>query len=286
MTSSASNSSATSFPKILLYLVLAGLGVSLLVVLYFGLSYLGANLFLTLDNAPPGRLGPYPWVGYALLGLALGAAAGARAAHRRFRLGLPVQAGAAVLTLAAGASLVIGNTTGFVPLVLPPVMAEAYAPDPGQGQCPACAAAVVSSTRPSPTNRYTAQKLLDKNPATAWIADSTATAAPAVITLTLTIPPNERLLGLRLTNGYAKTAQTFASFARVRACRAALDGSPAGRYTLPDQYDTDYFLPLEASASSTPLQVRFEVEATYPGLNHPEVALSGLVPVITVAAGN
>lgn len=268
--------------KPLLYLLLAGLGLTVLAAAYFVGSYLALNGLVTLDNSWLGRLAAVPWPGYAGLGLALGAAAGATAAHRRYRLGGAVRGGAGVLAAAAAGSLALGNAARVVPLDLPPPVAETYVRAPGQGQCPACATATATTTKASPTGRYTAAKLLDKNAATAWIADS-ATLAPA-IGLTLVIPPGQRLVGLRLANGYGKTPETYVSFARVRTCRVALDvggsGGPPTTFTLPDQAAPDRFIPLEAPAGTATAHVRLEILATYPGINHAEAALSALVPVI------
>ena len=68
------------------------LGWKVLQFVFSLFSGLALSFFLALD-ASYGRLGD-PVVGYALLGLGLGAAAGAVAARRRFRLGPLVLAGA------------------------------------------------------------------------------------------------------------------------------------------------------------------------------------------------
>ena len=268
--------------KVLLYPLLAALGVALLAVSYFAANYVAFNGVVMIDNSWLSNLVAAPWPSYAGLGLALGAAAGATAAHRRYRLGGAVRAGAVALVGAGAASLALGNVARIVPLDLPPPIAETYVRAPGQGQCPACATATATTTKASPTGRYTAAKLLDKNAATAWIADS-ATLAPA-IGLTLVIPPGQRLVGLRLANGYGKTPETYVSFARVRTCRVALDvggsGGPPTTFTLPDQAAPDRFIPIEAAAGTATAHVRLEILATYPGTNHPEAALSALVPVI------
>lgn len=73
------------------------LGWKVLQFVYFFVSELALSLFLALD-ASYGRLGG-PVVGYALLGLGVGAAAGAVAARQRFRLGPLVLWGAGGLLL-------------------------------------------------------------------------------------------------------------------------------------------------------------------------------------------
>ena len=257
------------------YVVLA---IPLAILLFFSLSYLGLNLFVGLDASAFGQLPPGPWLGYGLLGLGLGAAAGAVAAQRRFRLSKHLQTGAGALVVGLVAAAVVGNPAHFAPRADEAPEAGLYVRGAGQGQCPACTTVEASSTKADPgQNRYLASQLLDKNPATAWIS-----AAPAdqTLRLTLTLPAGQRLVGLRLTNGYAKNAQVYASFSRVRTCGVSLDGGPPARWTLPDRRAPDLFIPLDVAAGAAPAVLVFAIDDTYPGDNHPEVALSGLTPVI------
>ena len=99
--------------KPLLYIVLGLTALwpvwKLLRLLYSVLGYAAANLFLGLDLSY-GRLGAGGWPGYALLGLGLGAAAGAVAAQRRFRLNGLIVVAAATFALALLSVVYIGTT--------------------------------------------------------------------------------------------------------------------------------------------------------------------------------
>lgn len=274
----ATTTTPTTNNKALLYVIggLAALffGMLLLVVLFYGLSFLSVNLFLSLDASLPGRLTATAWPGYALLGLGVGAAAGAVAAQRRFRLSKAIVAGAAALVVAVLALAAVGNRAHFA---APPLAAEAayYAPSAGQGQCPACATIETGSTYSDAGNRYTAANLLDKNPATAWISDE---ADKQQLTLTLSIPADQRLVGLRIGNGYGKSQAVFNSFSRVRTCRIRLDDGPETYWQLPDTREQDSFIPLTTAVTADVLH--FTVDEVYAGENHSEVAISGLTPVI------
>ncbi|MGI4870730.1 MAG: NADase-type glycan-binding domain-containing protein [Janthinobacterium lividum] len=268
--------------KIWLYiiggLVALWLGAVLLVLLYYLFSYLGLNLFLGLDSSAFGQLAPSPVPGYALLGLGLGAAAGAVAAQRRFRLNKHIQTGVGALVLGLLAVAVVGNPAHFAPLAEEAQEAGVYEPGEGWGQCPACTTIAASSTKADPgENRYAATKLLDKNPATAWISEAGTTHT---LQLALTIPADQQLVGLRISNGYGKNEGVYTSFSRARTCRVRLDSDPEARWTLPDTHSQDLFIPLEVADDATPAVLFFYIDNLYPGENHPEVALSGLTPVI------
>lgn len=271
---------STTDNKPLLYLVgglvALGAGILLLVFLYFSFSYLSLNLFLALDASLAGHLAAAPWPGYALLGLGLGAAAGAITAQRRFRLNKAIGAGALGLVVAVGALAMVGNPAHFAS---PAIVNEAgfYIRNAGQGQCPACASLAATSTRADAENRYTVARLLDKDPTTAWIAGADDGQE---LTMTLTIPADQRLVGLRLANGYGKSEEAFASFGRIHTCRIRLNGGPATEWTLPDSHAEDVFIPLTVPPGTVPSTVQVAVQETYTGTNHPEVALSGLTPVI------
>ena len=262
----------------LLYLIggILGLGLALVLLglLYFGLGYLASNLFLSLDTSAYGR-GAGGWAGYALLGLGLGAAAGAVAAWHRFRLNKLVLVVAGLVAATSLAFVLVGNTAHFAP---PPASVTYYETADNQGQCPACATITASSTRPDAVpDRYAAANLLDKDPATAWIS---ATPRP-MLRLLLTLPADQRLIGLRLRNGYAKSRGTYASFGRVRIGRVRLNGAPEASYALPDAPDQDLFIPLALPTGTISATLTFQVSEAYAGENHPEeVALSALVPVI------
>lgn len=255
-----------------LYVVLA---IPLLILLYFILSYLALNLFLGLDLSIFGRLAPGGWPGYALLGLGLGAAAGAVTAQRRFRLSKGILGGAGALVLALGASGLVSNAARFAAPVLA-VEAPFYVRGKGQGQCPACTTVKASSTKSDAANRYVAKKLLDKDPTTAWISED---APDQTLTLTLTIPADQRLVGLRLSNGYGKSAATYSSFSRVHTCRVSLNNGPDANWSIPDTRSRDLFIPLTSPAGTT-ASLSFRIDDTYEGENHTQVALSGLTPVI------
>lgn len=265
--------------KYLLYIALgvAGVWITWLVLkfLYYASSYLALNLFLGLDLSVYGRLSLGGWMGYALLGLGLGAACGAVAAQRRFRLNKLIPAGAVVLVLGLSSFVFLNNAARFAP---PMVEAAFYVSSEGRGQCPACTTIEASSTKSDSTqNRYATASLLDKNPATAWISEG---ASNQKLQLTVTIPADQRLVGLRLGNGYGKSEQVFASFSRVRTCHVTLSNGSEMFLTLPDTHSEDLFIPLEPIVSATPLILVFNIDETYPGENHAEVALSALTPVI------
>lgn len=82
----------------------------LLQFLYSAGCYLAINLFLGLDLSAYGRAGLGTWGGYALLGLGLGAAAGAVAAQQRYRLHRLIPIGAAVVALLLCSFVFLGNT--------------------------------------------------------------------------------------------------------------------------------------------------------------------------------
>ena len=276
---STAKTDTESGKKYLLYIALAVAGLwiiwQVLKLLYYSFSYLGLNLFLGLDLSVYGRLASVGWVGYALLGLGLGAAGGAVAAKRRFRLNnlIPISAGALVMVLCS--FVFLKNAAHFAP---PMVEAEYYVSSQGQGQCPACSTIEASSTKADSTrNRYTTASLLDKNPTTAWISGE---AVNLSLKLTVTIPANQRLIGLRLGNGYGKSEEVFSSFSRVRTCHISLSNGLETYVTLPDSHSEDLFIPLEPQSSTTPFTIVFNIDETYAGENHPEVALSALTPVI------
>lgn len=112
----------TGCVKIVLVVVGVGLGFILLKFLYFASCYLAVNLFIGMDSSTYGRVGTNAWAGYALLGLGLGAAGGAIAAQRRFRLNKLVSIGAVALVLVLCSFVFIGNTaSGVAAAELPPV---------------------------------------------------------------------------------------------------------------------------------------------------------------------
>jgi hypothetical protein len=67
-----------------------------------------------MDSSTYVRVGTSRWAGYALLGLGLGAAGGAIAAQRRFRLNKLVSIGAVALVLVLCSFVFIGNTASGV----------------------------------------------------------------------------------------------------------------------------------------------------------------------------
>lgn len=104
----------TGCVKIVLIVVGVGLGFILLKFLYFASCYLAVNLFIGMDLSTYGRIGTGGWAGYTLLGLGLGAAGGAIAAQRRFRLNKLVSIGAVALVLILCSFVFIGNTASSV----------------------------------------------------------------------------------------------------------------------------------------------------------------------------
>lgn len=268
----------------LLYLVLLGLTLIVLAFLYYAFTYLSINVFLALDRSCSHLVGE-GWLGYALLGLILGAAAGAVAAQRRFRLNklIPVGAGIAIIGLCS--FVLIQNTSQFA---VPSSEAAVYSPDVKHVACKTCAMIVASSVRPVQNkNIYEAKNLLDEDAATAWISES----APGVLgllaplhTLQLKIAPltGHQLIGLLIQNGYAKTEGTYQSFSRVKVCQLKSAAGKQMAWTLPDDKELEYFLPLEADPDSI-YSLTLTVDATYSGENHPEVALSKLRPVFIPA---
>lgn len=269
--------------KLLLFLFVGPLALGLL---WLGGCLLAVNLFIGLDNSVFARLGSVgggdggaAWPGYVLLGAGLGAAAGAVAAQQRYRLSRGLLGGVAALGLMLGAGALVGNTARLPSSEAATDEAGPYTAAPGRGQCPACATAEASSTKTDPQNRYTAAQLLDKDPDTAWIAADGQTSGQT-LRLRLRIPTDQQLVGLRLTNGYAKSREVYRSFARVRAGRLSLDGGPETTFTLPDAREPDRFIPLRPVPGSAPAEIVLRLTATYPGTNHAEPALSGLVPVI------
>lgn len=112
----------TGCVKIVLIIVGVGLGFVLLKFLYFASCYLAVNLFVGMDLSSYGRIGTSGWAGYALLGLGLGAAGGAIAAQRRFRLNKLVSIGAVAMGLILCSFVFIGNTVSSVAAtkLLPP----------------------------------------------------------------------------------------------------------------------------------------------------------------------
>ncbi|WP_210466842.1 hypothetical protein [Rufibacter roseolus] len=95
------------------YLALGALGLYLawiaLKFIYYILSYLATNLFIGLDQSVYGQLSEEPWVGYGFLGLVLGAAAGAIAAQRRFRLNKMITAVSIITILVLCSFAFVGN---------------------------------------------------------------------------------------------------------------------------------------------------------------------------------
>ena len=104
----------TGCVKIVLIVVGVGLGFILLKFLYFASCYLAVNLFVGMDLSIYGRIGTGGWVGYALLGLGLGASGGVIAAQRRLRLNKLVSIGAAALVLVLCSFVFIGNSASSV----------------------------------------------------------------------------------------------------------------------------------------------------------------------------
>jgi hypothetical protein len=260
-----------------LLLAIAGIWVSWLVLklLYYALSYLGLNLFLALDLSRYGQFSPNGWVGYAVLGLGLGAACGAVSAQRRFRLTKLIPAGAVVVALGLCSFVFLNNAARFAP---PVAEVAYYVSSDGRGQCPACTTIEATSTKPSvEPDRYAVAKLLDKDPATAWISEESSNQN---LRLTLNIPADQQLVGLRLGNGYGKSDEVFTSFSRIRTCRVSLDNGPETNWSLPDTHAQDLFIPITPVAGTTPQVLLLRVDQTYSGENHAEVALSALTPII------
>lgn len=265
--------------KYLLYIALAGAGVWIawlvLKFLYYAFSYLALNLFLGLDLSVYGRLSSGGWLGYALLGLGFGAAGGAVAAQRRFRLSKLIPAGAGILFLGLCSFVFLNNAARFAP---PMEEAGLYEYSEGRGQCPVCATIEATSTKPDSTlHRYTTASLLDKNSATAWISGSANTQT---LTLKLSLPDDQRLVGLRIGNGYDKSDEVFASFSRVRSCHISLDNGPATYWRLPDTHTQDLFIPITPVTGTMPQAIVLTIDETYSGENHTEVAISSLTPLI------
>ena len=114
----------TGCVKIVLIVVGVVLGFILLKFLYFASCYLAVNLFVGMDLSTYGRIGTGGWAGYALLGLGLGAASGAIAAQRRFRLNKLVSIGAVALVLVLGSFVFIGNTASSAAAAALPATSE------------------------------------------------------------------------------------------------------------------------------------------------------------------
>ena len=100
--------------KIGLIGVALALGWFVLKFLYKAGCYLGANAFIGVDSSTYGHAGGGA-VGYALLGLGLGAACGAIAAQQRFRLNRLVSIGAGALALGLFTFVFVGNTAAGAP---------------------------------------------------------------------------------------------------------------------------------------------------------------------------
>jgi hypothetical protein len=267
--------------KYLIYIALAAAGVwiawLILKFLYYAFSYLSLNLFLSLDLSVYGRLSSGGWLGYALLGLGFGAVGGAVAAQRRFRLSKMIPAGAGVLFLGLCSFVFLNNAARFAP---PMMEATFYIKSEGRGQCPGCTTIEASSTKSDPTkNRYNSPSLLDKNPTTAWISEG---GTNQKLRITVSIPADQRLVGLRVGNGYGKSDEVFASFSRVRSCHVSLSNGSEVFFSLPDTHSEDLFMPLKLENIATPCVLVFNIDETYSGENHAEVALSSLTPVIEV----
>lgn len=114
----------TGCVKIVLIGAAVGLGWMVLKFIYKVGCYVGANAFLALDASAYSRAGKGA-VGYALLGLGLGAACGAIGAQQRFRLNRLVSIGAGALVLGLFTFIFVGNTAASAPTVDGQVAEEA-----------------------------------------------------------------------------------------------------------------------------------------------------------------
>lgn len=270
--------------KTALYMLLGLLALPVLALLYCLFSYLAVNLFLGLDLSAYGRVGQGGWPGYLLLGL--GAAGGAVAAQRRYRLHQGLVWGAA----AGAAGLGVLALATFSGTTAPdqPAATEAglYQPLNRRVTCGACAAIAATTTRPAQNNNsYAASNLLQRDTLKAWISETAVDAANPLLPetqLSLTIKPlaGHRLVGLRLRNGYCKSSGVYQGFSRVKTCQLrAADSTQVTAWTLPDTEHREYFIPLAATASTDSLRLTLTITETYPGATHPEVALAWLVPL-------
>lgn len=280
-TSLAGPSGTKTLAYLLLGVLVLGVGALLVVGLYFGLSYVALNLFLSLDQSVYSLAGGP--LGYVLLGLALGAAGGMLAAQRRFRLPRSLAYGAAALLLGAvGLAAVPGQARH--PLAATSREALAYVAAPGRVSCAACTAITASTTRaPQNGNSYAAANLLRRDSTKAWISEVAADAEnpllPAV-QLHLAVAPlaGHRLVGLRLRNGYCKSRGVYEAFGRVQELHLRLPTGEVQAWTLPDAARQEYFVPLAPGAPDS-TRLTLLLAASYPGTSHAEVALAWLVPV-------
>ncbi|AMR28309.1 hypothetical protein A0257_15250 [Hymenobacter psoromatis] len=269
------------------YVFLALLAIPVLGLLYYLFSYLAVNLFLGLDLSAYGRVGEGGWPGYALLGLGLGAAGGALAARRRYRLhqGLVWGAAAGAVGLAG---LAIATFSG-APAADQPAATEAkpYKPLNRRVTCGTCTAIMATTTRPAQNdNSYEVSNLLQRDTLKAWISGTATDAANPLLPetrLSLTIGPlaGHRLVGLRLRNGYCKNSGVYQGFSRAKTCQLrSADGTQSTIWALPDTEHREFFLPLASPAvGPDSARLTLSITETYPGATHSEVALAWLVPL-------
>lgn len=275
--------------KATLYIFLGLVALPALGLLYFVLSYLAVNLFLGLDLSAYGQLAAGGWLGYALLGLGLGAAGGAVAAQQRYRLHRGLLLGAGALALGLGLLAIATLAGANQPAEITAAAAQAYKSVNGRVTCGACTAITATNTRPAQNgNYYEANNLLRRDSTKAWISELAVAAENPLLPATqlrLTIAPlaGHRLVGLRLRNGYCKTKAVYQGFGRVQSCQLQLAAGPPRAWSLTDAQHREFFLPLPAMGRDT-AKLTFTITDSFPGDHHPEVALAWLVPVFEPAA--
>ncbi|MDQ2769480.1 MAG: hypothetical protein M3Y54_03150 [Bacteroidota bacterium] len=151
----------TGCVKIVLIGAAVGLGWMVLKFFYKAGCYVGANAFLALDASAYCRAGKGA-VGYALLGLGLGAACGAIGAQQRFRLNRLVSIGAGALALGLFTFIFVGNTAASAPTVDNQVAEESVTVETA-GEPSVDSASVNSSTE------YFARPDTASQPASEWM---------------------------------------------------------------------------------------------------------------------
>ena len=204
----------TGCVKIVLIVVGVGLGFILLKFLYFASCYLAVNLFVGMDLSTYGRIGTGGWAGYTLLGLGLGAAGGAIAAQRRFRLNKLVSIGAVALVLILCCFVFIGNTASSV--------AAAELPSTNED-----AAATTA-------NETTTEIPEAGEPSTEVVADTTSQPADGFLMSTGTVAVWDNWTdSLRSTSTYLHAYDTVRLVRRVGAWVRVVNGGAAQRDDIP-----------------------------------------------------
>ena len=132
---------------------------------------------------------------------------------------------------------------------------------------------------------YKTESLIDDNNSTAWITDISKADANKEVVFTFNgienyADKNLQCIGFRIKNGYDKSPQLWANFARVKECLIAYNGTFISGVTVSDNSD---YQDIKITPISINVNDKFSIKinSVYPGKKYANrVAITELIPIV------